>query len=470
MSLTWEQVTGTGSGDGSPDYIVSIAQVGTKLFAATRSVLTPSTYIGGMYVSNSGGAWAKINAGLSARIYLCGDFPTCSADPGGTFTLSYLGQTTSSISFGASMATIQSALEGLSTIGSGNVAVTDSWATAPTITFQGARANADPTDITVNTGGLTGTSPGGVIRGPRHCSQLWKTPSGALLATVRNNNSTELFRLASGGTTWVKSTGVPLPAGFLYDYTDDGSGNLIGVNTVSTDNVFKSTDDGVSWSALATISTACTSATGGSDPHPLGIYRASSSIAPNNTLFAVAHHDTPHYSTDGGSTWNCISIQPGGDDLPFAGSSFLRINGGGQPYFGGENGGFFIHTGAWADSTWTYPSSPGSGGYLTGNAETVHDAITLSNGDIIVHGKRIYRSTDSGGTFVLDDSGIPAGDINNYDSGGTFALASHTLAVGSDGKLYLAIVNQTTGWGIYRTTTSVVRGVIVRANYKMTVL
>jgi hypothetical protein len=41
----------------------------------------------------------------------------------GTFTLSYNGQTTAALAYNAAAATIQAALEGLSTIGAGNVAV-----------------------------------------------------------------------------------------------------------------------------------------------------------------------------------------------------------------------------------------------------------------------------------------------------------------------------------------------------------
>lgn len=43
---------------------------------------------------------------------------------GGTFTLSYKGQTTAGITFSATTAAVQTALEGLSTIGTGNVTVT----------------------------------------------------------------------------------------------------------------------------------------------------------------------------------------------------------------------------------------------------------------------------------------------------------------------------------------------------------
>jgi YD repeat-containing protein len=48
---------------------------------------------------------------------------------GGTFTLSFSGQTTSSIAYNASASTVQAALEGLSNIGAGNVAVVQTWGT-----------------------------------------------------------------------------------------------------------------------------------------------------------------------------------------------------------------------------------------------------------------------------------------------------------------------------------------------------
>jgi hypothetical protein len=45
------------------------------------------------------------------------------APTGGTFTLSFSGQTTAAIAYNASAATVQAALQGLSSIGSGNVLV-----------------------------------------------------------------------------------------------------------------------------------------------------------------------------------------------------------------------------------------------------------------------------------------------------------------------------------------------------------
>jgi len=438
-SFTWEQVPGT------PDYVISIARSGTKIFAGTRSGL-PTTYIGGAWFSDNGGTWTKVNAGLKSRISICSDWPSpCSAAPtGGTFTLSYNGQTTSALAFNASNATIQSALEGLSTIGSGNVVLSDGpLGQSATIAFQGARANDDPTDITLNPAGLTGTTPGGMIRGPRFVAQLWATPSGALLATISNNLSTDLYQLPAGSTTW-QAVPTMVNAGILFDYDTDASGNILAVNVIISGNVTKSTDDGATFSTLSTIDAACL----GDDSRPMSIHRAATSIAPDNTIFVGPHNDAVHYSTDGGATWTCMGASSG----TWGGNSFIRINSSGQPLVGGQGGQLFLHTGTWASpTTWT-AASPG----FTSNPPT-HDLIKLVNNDMILHAQRPYRSTDGGANWTLDDAGLPAGTINNYDTnGGTFSTASHTLLIGPDKKLYLAVVNQVTGWGIYRTTATVV--------------
>lgn len=72
---------------------------------------------------------------------------------GGTFTLSYRGQTTGALAYNASAATIQTALTGLSTIGTGNVTVSGSgpW----DVTWTGSFAYATPDMITANGGSLT---------------------------------------------------------------------------------------------------------------------------------------------------------------------------------------------------------------------------------------------------------------------------------------------------------------------------
>lgn len=85
-----------------------------------------------------------------------------SAPTAGTFTLTYNGQTTTSLAYNASAASIKSALEALSTIGTGNVQVTAS--STPTagsyvIKFVGAMAGAVDTSLmSTTTSGWSGVS------------------------------------------------------------------------------------------------------------------------------------------------------------------------------------------------------------------------------------------------------------------------------------------------------------------------
>jgi RHS repeat-associated protein len=83
---------------------------------------------------------------------------TSGFDMSGTFTITQNGQTTSSIAWNASVATIQSALESLSTIGSGNVLVTltspNTYSRTIGLTFRNGKAGVDMAQSTINTSGL----------------------------------------------------------------------------------------------------------------------------------------------------------------------------------------------------------------------------------------------------------------------------------------------------------------------------
>lgn len=80
---------------------------------------------------------------------------------GGTYTLTFNGQTTANIAWNAANSAIQSALEALSTIGVGNIAVTGGPfpGTPVTLTFQGTMGGNQP-QITATTTNLTGSTPG----------------------------------------------------------------------------------------------------------------------------------------------------------------------------------------------------------------------------------------------------------------------------------------------------------------------
>jgi hypothetical protein len=78
---------------------------------------------------------------------------------GGTYTLTYSGQTTAAIAYDAAASAVQSALEALSNLAPGDVAVSQEAAGQPyVIEFGGTLANTNVTQITTTDTALTGSS------------------------------------------------------------------------------------------------------------------------------------------------------------------------------------------------------------------------------------------------------------------------------------------------------------------------
>ncbi|GIF08665.1 hypothetical protein [Actinoplanes siamensis] len=77
---------------------------------------------------------------------------------GGTYTLTFGGQTTAGIPYNATAAQVRTALEALSTIGAGNVATSGGPhpGTPITVTFQGTLANTNVAQMTASGASLTG--------------------------------------------------------------------------------------------------------------------------------------------------------------------------------------------------------------------------------------------------------------------------------------------------------------------------
>jgi hypothetical protein len=111
---------------------------------------------------------------------------------GGTFTLTFGGQTTAAIAYNAAASAVQSALQALSSIGSGNVACSGGSlpGTAVTITFQGTMANTHEALITANSSGLTGGT----------------SPTAVLTETTTGGNRGALYTRKDGGS-WTLVTG-----------------------------------------------------------------------------------------------------------------------------------------------------------------------------------------------------------------------------------------------------------------------
>lgn len=86
------------------------------------------------------------------------------APTGGTFTLTYSGQTTSALAYNAAAATVQTALEALSNLAPADVVVTGAAGGPYTLTFGGTLAAANVAQLTASGASLTGgTLPGVVV-------------------------------------------------------------------------------------------------------------------------------------------------------------------------------------------------------------------------------------------------------------------------------------------------------------------
>lgn len=126
-----------------------------------------------------------VDFGLAGTLYYSDSYGVISSSPfgpqvqiititggpgGGTFTVTYGGQTTSGVAYNASASTLQTALQGLSTIGSGNATVAGSNGGPYTVTFASALAPqspqiASPLLFTASGASLTGgTSPGVTVQ------------------------------------------------------------------------------------------------------------------------------------------------------------------------------------------------------------------------------------------------------------------------------------------------------------------
>jgi hypothetical protein len=105
-----------------------------------------------LYLSNTDGAISDsdVSANEQQTVTL-NNTPT-----GGTFTLTFNGQTTATIAYNASAATVKTRLEALSTIGSDNVNVTGSAGGPYTVEFVGALADENVAAMTANGASLTG--------------------------------------------------------------------------------------------------------------------------------------------------------------------------------------------------------------------------------------------------------------------------------------------------------------------------
>lgn len=138
---------------------------------------------------------------------------------GGTFTLSFQGQTTAPIAYNAAAAAVGSALEALSSIGAGNVVVagTGPW----TVTFAGALANQGVDLMVANGAALTGgTSPSIAVARTTAGKTGWKSPGlisedGASQDVKENSKEIRAYGLATPVRKIVTSSDITMKTTML---------------------------------------------------------------------------------------------------------------------------------------------------------------------------------------------------------------------------------------------------------------
>ncbi len=122
---------------------------------------------------------------------------------GGTFTLTYSGQTTSGVAYNASAATLQSALEALSNIGSGDALVTGPAGGAWLVEFAGTLAATNVVKMTGSGASLTGASSQSftassitTATGPNNFNDAnnWYNPASPTSAAMPTTGDTIVFR------------------------------------------------------------------------------------------------------------------------------------------------------------------------------------------------------------------------------------------------------------------------------------
>lgn len=169
MSITFTRATSISSSSGGPTLSGNVADVGSSAITIDQSfgasivnqalplTLTVAN-LQSLFLVSDRGCTIKTNgtATNEAQTITVTGTPT-----GGSFALSFKGAVTTPIAYNGSASDVQTALQGLSTIGAGNVTCTGGPfpGTAVVCTFAGTLASTNTPQITAG-GGLTGgTSP-----------------------------------------------------------------------------------------------------------------------------------------------------------------------------------------------------------------------------------------------------------------------------------------------------------------------
>jgi hypothetical protein len=121
---------------------------------------------------------------------------------GGNFVLRFGGQNTSTIAYNASASAVQTALQALSSIGSGNALVSGANGGPWTVDFTGTLGYASQSLITLQTNGLTGGSSPSVSITESKAGSTWTTITSGF--TLYRVYARAVFTVAQASTTQVR--------------------------------------------------------------------------------------------------------------------------------------------------------------------------------------------------------------------------------------------------------------------------
>jgi RHS repeat-associated protein len=142
------------------------------------------------------------DGGVTSEVQRVGFSDDMSFLTSGTFTLTYSGQTTSAITYNASAATVQTALEALSNVAAGDVTVTKTGDTMGaqewTLTFGGALAETNLNQTTVDSTNVMGM---GTITDTEATDTQGGTTNDEVQTVTLTNADDGTFRLAFAGET-----------------------------------------------------------------------------------------------------------------------------------------------------------------------------------------------------------------------------------------------------------------------------
>lgn len=158
---------------------------------------------------------------------------------GGTFILRFGGQNTSAIAYNASASAVQTALQALSSIGSGNALVTGANGGPWTVEFAGTLGYASQALITLQTNSLTGGSSPSVSIAESQAGATWTTKASSLY-TVQYVNGQIIFNNAFLGTqAGCRVTGAYLPyaaVGDILEWSPDISRKIHATTCMTTNS------------------------------------------------------------------------------------------------------------------------------------------------------------------------------------------------------------------------------------------